>query len=1039
MSRQVDKSVAVGLLLGLTFTFGVVFLFERGIPQRLLRSMPAWPGGLLGRLFPGSAAPGLPTTDHGQDAGFSAVGAQRLSAAALGTGATNQPGSTVSAVEAPKQSDTEVVAEPAGPWPLWALHTPKPGTELQLPPGSHVVSLDLDPRGEQVAVVLVAARGERSLHLWHFDQELPSLLRRESDQPGSPRTPTSEGVTEVAWSRFGHGLFVILQAGSEWRIERLSQAARVGAPALGQRQVVYRSRSRLSHLVASGVLYGGEERIFFAREHVKDQWQILTILGQGGRVYEVTSPSGGLGPLTDPSLRKPPAGSGVQTPRVLRVRSAKPISVSPASGRLLFVDGSRAVHSLPYSHSNWASQSDKLPVPPGTLLRDTPNGALLLRQLPAAKGADLVDSAAQKPALQTLGADLRFVLLPIAAPTGRSVLAAVQRADREVLSVFPVTERAAFVRYLDQLGTGRFADPELPAQVRSQLRQRGLWLAATADDQLYGVYKNLEPGTCSERTDAPIFASIDGFLEVMAAGFQATFMATEQLVSIPRMRRFLREIERVAAGQTVLSRIGKIATVSLAVLKGDYSDPEAKLILAQKPARSSLHTFPSAAEIDFSRAQPRGPYTATDGLQHYFRALLYLSELRASPDELRLLDGDAALRLAWRAWIETQSSLLFETRLPLLFEPDRPLPAYVQKDCVPPDVRRHPRLFPLAFGIDSEIWNGVVAHDGLSDSCQVPGRPLPSGLDLLTALGSDEAQAIQSSDYAQLPALRDAHDRLRRRFAGPLATDRVAESWLRLVQLLATDRLVPEGIDPTLWRRRLLQTALASWTNYRHTTVQLAPGTTATAACTPRLSGFEILSREPARGVVDPLPEGWEQVARTLGMLADHSGKLLPDQPELGILMRQSADRARAFGHMAARQLRGVPLRPSEYQQIQRFSESIEPAYVKLKALIAPTVDTAHSQPESMQKIVDVAHVGSSYFHVAVGRPLQLIGLFADRGLLVPASGAVYSSHELVAEQPLDDLAWRERSDPARPWTPQALTAAGALAPATEANPASPH
>ncbi len=1029
MSRQVDKSVVTGLVLGLGFTFAVVFLFERGIPQRLLRRIPGGPSELLSQVLQKASPAGSSTPDAGslaQAAGPSS-GSPTLGAVSS-TG--SQPANTaLSNVEAPKESDTEVVHEPPGQWPLWALKTPRPGTELQLPPASHVVSLDLDPRGEVLALVLSTPSGERSLHLWRFDHELPSVLRRDEVKSGGERglAPASFVVHEVAWSRFGTGLYVLLQASGEWRIEQLSPTEISGASGtLDQRRVVYRSRSRLSHLLASPMRYSDQERLFFAREHSKDQWQIVSTFSDGQRVYEVTSPTGTLGALSDPSLRKPADENGQRPPKVLRVRSAKPISINPASGRMLLVDGTGALSSMAYGASGWTGQSEKLPLPAGTQLRDTPNATLLLRRFPTGLGADLVDAPAQKKAVETVGGGQRYALLPVAAPTGRSVVGVVARGEREFLSVAAVKDRLAAVRYLDRVAIDTPSERAASAAFAAQLRQRGLWLAPTTAPQLYDVYQGLSRSACGDTPSVPIFASLDGFLEVLAAGFHATFTVTEQHVALPRLRRFLREIERVAAGQSALSRIGKIAGVCQAMLKGDYSDTEAKLVLAERIATSSLHTFPSAMPIDFARSHPRGPYSAGAGLQNYFRALMYLSELRASPDELRLLDGDAALRLAWRAWIETQSALLFETRLPLLFEPDRPLPAYVQKDCVPPDVRRHPRLFPLAFGIDSEIWQSVVAHAGLPESCQVPGRPLPSGLDLLTALGSDEAQAITSSDYAKLPALRDAHDRLRRRFSGPLATDRVAESWLRLVQLLATDRLVPEGIEPVLWRRRLLQTALASWTNYRHTTVRLSRSEH--SECERGNTTLETQSSEPPRGVVDPLPEGWEQVARTLTMLAEHSARLLPDQPELGKLLRDSAERARAFGQMAARQLRGQPLRPSEYQQIQHFAAAIEQPYVKFKALLLQGAEPGLTQPEPMPKIVDVAQAEHGTLQLAVGRPLQLVGLFADRGLLIAARGAVYSYHELVAGQPLDDAVWRERFEPALPWTPQALLSPAASA-----------
>lgn len=1036
----------MGLLLGLGFTFAVVFLFERGIPQRWMRDGSAGPS--PPDLF-SARVPSAPAVV--QDAGLSDATVAALSSPPP-SDAGSRPGNAqantaASNVEAPKQSDTEALREPGDPWPLWALQTPRPGSELQLPPGSHVLSLDLDPRGEQAALVLAARSGERSLHRWRFDNELPSLLRADAaGNPSAERASTTarELPIETAWSRFGAGLFVLLQAGAEWRIELLSPTQTQGATAaFSKRQVLYRSRSRLSNLVTSGALYASEERIFFAREYAREQWQILTVMATGKRWYEVTSASGSMGQATDPAIRTMDFDDELQRPKVLRVRSAKPVSVNPATSRLIFADASGALSSLEYAYANWADKSERLPMAAGTQLRDTPNAALLLRRTSPTAAIELVDSLAQYQVLETLAPDGRLVGLPVSAPTGRSVVAVVARGDREFLTVLAVKERFAHVRYLHHLGTGTLREKKAQPEIRAQLRRRGLWLATTTDEQLHQVYEGLEYTECGAQPNVPIFASIDGFLEILAAGFQATFMVTEQLVSIPRMRRFLRELERVAAGQTVLSRIGKIAAETQAMLKGDYGSDEAKRVLAEKSAPSTLHSVPSAQPIAFALFHPRGPYVATDGLKNYFRAFMYLSELRATPEELRLLDGDAALRLAWRAWVETQSALLFDTRLPLLFEPDRALPSYVQRDCVPAELRAHPRLFPLAFGIDSEIWHQVTAHSGLSASCQVAERPLPSGLDLLTALGSDEAQAIQSPEYARLPALRDAHDRLRRRFGRPLSTERVAESWLRLVQLLSTDRLVPEGIEPTLWRRRLLQTALASWTNYRHTTVLLNENIA--AECGGDGPGFEELLSEPLRGVVDPLPESWEQLSRTLAMLADHSGKLLPDQPELGTLLRESSTKAQAFGRMAARQIRGLPLRASEYQDIQFFSGAIEHPYVKFKTLLAQAEQAGLLKPEPMTKIVDVAHAAGQFFHLGVGSPLQVIGLFGDRGVLVPASGGVYSYHELVADRPLDDQAWRSRLEPPLPWTPQALMpakgadpAAGGAGPSVGAAPAKP-
>jgi hypothetical protein len=1023
MTRQIDRGVLLGLALGLGFTFIVIFLFERGIPQRLLRPAPAVgvdagtpaaadaapPGGgdggsgFLGELARISSPPTRANTPVGKPDGGLDLGAGGLQ-------------------DTPNKVDKEAVPEAKTLWPLWALRTPRPATEVQLPPGSRVLSMDLDPRGEAVALVLALPGGGTALHLWRFENDLPAVLRSDGHSTGAGASTSPPGkVLEAVWSRFGSGLFVLLQSPGEWRVELLSPAvATAGGLPLGERRVLYRSKIRLGYLVSAGVRYDEQERFFFARQTGKTDWQILTSVADGSRVYEVTSPRGVLGDLTDAAIRATEPGDTDKRAHVLLMRSARPMSVNPFTGRLLFIDHLGVWHSLAYDLHNWAKKSDRLTVPASSELRDTPNGTFLLRLKRGGAGVELVESPTQAEATATLESAERFALLPVSAPTGRSIVGVVERGDHQALRVGAVPERLAYVRYFGNIGRGvrTSADDNRGPAIRAQVRERGLYIAPTDAEQLHEVYEGLEYSECGAEPLVPVFASIDGFLEVLAAGFQATFMTTEQLVSIPRLRRFLRELERVGHGQAGLARVAQIVAVSGRVLKGDYDHPEGKRILAEGSSESSLHTVPTAAPINFASFHPRGPYTATPALQHYFRAVRYLSELRLTLDEQRLLDGDAALRQSWRAWAETQSALLFDTRLPLLFDPDRALPAYVRAECVPGALRRHPRLLPLAFGIDSEIWHSVTAHESLPADCQVPGRLVPSGLDLLTALGSDEAQSIQSTEYSTTPALRDAHERLRRRFARPISAERVPESWLRLVQLLSTDRTVPEGVDPALWRRRLLQTALASWTNYRHTTVLL--NEQISAECGGDGDPFEMLSREPLRGAVDPLPEGWEQLSRTLAMLAGHSGRLLPDQPDLVKLLQETAGRAHSFGGMAARQLRGVPLSPDEYHSIQFFSGQIEHPYVKFKTFLSQVQDAGLVKPEPTTKIVDIASAGRHVFHMAVGHPLQLVGLFADRGLLVPASGAVYSYHELLADKPLDDEAWRQRKEPPLYWTPQA-------------------
>ena len=75
-----------------------------------------------------------------------------------------------------------------------------------------------------------------------------------------------------------------------------------------------------------------------------------------------------------------------------------------------------------------------------------------------------------------------------------------------------------------------------------------------------------------------------------------------------------------------------------------------------------------------------------------------------------------------------------------------------------------------------------------------------------------------------------------------------------------------------------------------------------------------------------------------------------------------------------------------------------------------------------MTKIVDVASAGPTHFHMAIGTPIKVVVLLGDRGILVPAEGAVYSYREVIANTRLDDDMWRKRLKQNPPAGPDWLT-----------------
>lgn len=885
-------------------------------------------------------------------------------------------------------------------FPLWNLSTPPPGQKLALPVGTHVISLDLEGDGRRLAFVSQQAAAPGRLFVWDFAGPPTALAL--------PSEAAQAKIREVLFSRFNQNLYLILEQGSEWRIV----ATHLERGGLAPMRTLYRSPSELRNLRTASVLYSGQERLFFARAYAPERFQILSVRQSGEAVYELTSPTGAAGVLTDAKLRssKPPPDTEAgnlpsTTPNVERAVSALPLSIHHVGGRLLWQDEQGLLHERAYSGANWSDSEPKKGVPAGTDITDTANGYFLVQLIPGRRGVELVHSAGSVE--KTVGPEYAFRKLPVVASNGRSLVGVIGDgpAQPEQLVVLGISAPLAPVRYAHSLHNG--------AQL-TELAKHGMQLLSTNHEQLYNTYESFEYTSCHDEILVPVFASIDGFLEILAAGFQAAFMATEQNMSRPRLERFLTELQAVAKREQ-LTRVEKIAAVSAQILKGNYDSEEGKLVKAERSAESTLHGDNGPVLIDFSDFHPRGPYTATSELEHYFRAFKYVNQLRLSAAEQGKLVKDARLTEAWRTWVDTQKPFLGGSRHPLFFAPERKPPAHVREEC---NAAATPLLFPLAWGIDSEIWDRVVMHTNVPQSCGVDSRALPNGIDLLTALGSPAAQTQAQSEYAQFPALKTAHEALKARFARPLLSSLTPEAWLHLVQLLGSDEYVPEGVSKTMWQGRLMQTALASWTNFRHTTV-LVNELNAAECGGPDFDVFEPLSAEPLRGAVDPLPASWRQLAEVLKLLAVQTQKSLPDV-EVTSVLESAAEQAGKFADMAERQLRGEPLLAQEYLQIQRYSGEIEHPYIKLKSVLAKHDEGASyglSRPDPMYKIVDVAKGNGQIFHLAVGSPLAIAALIGDRGILVPAHGAVYSYYEVSSPELRDDAWWQK--EPRSTWRPR--------------------
>jgi Protein of unknown function (DUF3160) len=883
--------------------------------------------------------------------------------------------------------------KPPRAWPLSTMHAPAAGATTTLGAGETLVQMEIEPRGGYVALVVRAPNAPRAtLRLWNFQGAPTALEAREL---------RDRSVEVIAFSPFDGSLFVASaakQAAKGYRIDRFAiDKTKANLRQLG---TVFASEHPINALVTGLVEYDGQERLFFGLETVPRSSQIVSVRADGTGVYELTSSSGTASDLTDVALRGN-KDEDLLAPTVEKAASAIPLSLGP-DGTLIWRRGDGALLERDYHEINWAPAS--VAVPGGTAGIDESflaNGYFRERWTKGQAGFELVNRKHGRA--ERVGGGVLFAGHPVVATNGRAFVGQLQTNLETTLRTYAMPAPGPAVRIHRQVWETK--------ENTLRLERDGILLTPTTDEQIYGPYERLayqELG-CGESGGmlSSVFASLDGFFEVLNAGFEAVFVLAEQRASRPALAAVLKELGRVGktGGQ---KRLVDVAAAAAQVLAGNLTHPEGALIKAGQDAKSALPINLDGLKIDYADFAPRGPYVATKALTSYFHAFKLMNQLQLSPEERTLLAGDAGFIGALRKWVDVQRPFLQGTRRGLLFDVGAKA-SDIPAACIPERVRKlPPLLFPLAWSLDSEILESSVARAGVGPKCgAVPSRNLPNGLDLLAGLGSAKARGLNADEYQRYPALAESQTISARRAAVLAKATTFIDSYLRMMQVLSTETRAPEAVSPDLWQRRLLQSALGSWVGLRHTLVLVSER--GSAECDNQRLRFELLQAEPARGAVDPLPEAWRQIATLLDLLARHARE---QRAVRGLVsqLHEQAGVARQFGAMAERQMRGEPLTAAEYKMIEEFGGAVEHPYLLFKSVIKDGSEGDIPIPAPMMKVVDLQKgTDGKIWHAAVGNPLQAVVLLGDRGVLVPATGAVYSYYEATAATPLDDAAWRQR------------------------------
>jgi hypothetical protein len=579
---------------------------------------------------------------------------------------------------------------------------------------------------------------------------------------------------------------------------------------------------------------------------------------------------------------------------------------------------------------------------------------------------------------------------------------------------------------------------------------RDLPVLITADSMLHALHrsydnilKEVETTAMSQALDETLKGAHDALVSR-----RSEITAPEVATSAADVDVYLTVARSLLAGSAVPSKLGKDAEVAALLQKIDAL------------AMTGTNIYGGSRVVDYSQFRPRGHYTEHEGLKRYFRLMMWLGRadtgfVIGKPDPQSGLEIDVereTRNAALLTWALSSSGKLDRLRSaanvidflvgvsddvtvdeaakasaaagltsPAAFADAAKLDAFRQglAQAGTQNIRSQflvsegvtkveaPKLFQMfgqRFTVDSFVLSQVV-FDSITFKGERVERMMPSGLDAMAALGSDEAARVlrpelEKFNYASnlLAARRVVEARRPETWSGD-----VYSMWvdaLRTLNRAPAGAYAPAAMKGEAWRRKTLETQLSSWSQLRHDTILYAKQSyTAMPMC-----GY------PA-GYVEPYPDFFAKLQKLGRRAADGLKSMGMAAPSAHF--QRFADVMQVLERMATKELAGKPF-SSEEDQFIKATISISggsgpPRYYGWYTTLVygekadkwrPTIADVHTDPESGSALeVGVGNVG--FVVVAVDNG-------PDRAAYVGPISSFYEFRQPMAQR-LTDEEWQKR------------------------------
>ena len=621
--------------------------------------------------------------------------------------------------------------------------------------------------------------------------------------------------------------------------------------------------------------------------------------------------------------------------------------------------------------------------------------------------------------------------------------------------------------------------PELTPQVRARLTRSGFVIVPSDIKLMYDAY------TDAPYRNYPVFVTTDVAYHQWHLTFDKLLRSIEQEVLLPKLEELTREALAGAQQQAASLRGTPLAVeadrvlqlfqveATLLNLPAGTLPAQAQQELALIKAHSASTMSPilgfggscgeiprPAGCIDYSLYTPRGHYTKTPQLTRYFlgMSLLGQSAFLVKDKDLRPFTmGVLASRVIVPAGIGTAQLVglwkdLYEPTAFLVGAADDYTPFEVAKavEATKPGTMHAPqtltqqdlsaaraallasrsvmvdpeaasiRLLGTRFVIDAYVLDQLVDPN-------VPGRLLPSPLDLASAFGSAFAYKVQKDAGQTKYQNYDSQMAKMRR----LIANRSQAAWGRTVYdgwLWSMEpswephgKAFPDFMQAPSWTVKSHQTGFGSYAELRHDTILYVKQSSGEGGGpSPNMS---------YRSWVEPDPVVYERLSAVTGlMLSGLEARHLLTTEQQGLLT-DTKELMDFFARIAKDELAGKPMAAADNQRLEFIGDELEALW--FRSSDHPTSNTP-SATDDDAVIADIARGGSQVVEIGTGRLDRIFVLVPDNhGTFEIAVGGVYSYYEFPqpVSNRLTDEAWRTMLNngtaPARPSWETPILASG--------------